>query len=239
MTAMDYKEVIFVNRDEELIKMMLQMGECITVSVYDADQTHKNRRNTKRAKAMEKLIIENQFKYRKFYEILNNKDTVYYFTLFGDVESMRTVLENYREQFKVMNFYENLEEVLKGKSFDHPVSAYEKRAFKNRGEIYLDNLFEPPASVGSWSLIKSKKDGSYLYGWRNYLCSLCFSNDDRKWHCAIGGNIPIGFLAKKSEFDDLQEAYAFMREYSGAKRSSAGEAKRTSAESVENNSSCS
>ena len=47
------------DRDEELKELLLNYGEHILVSVYDGDKNHKHRRNSKRARILEKIIIEN------------------------------------------------------------------------------------------------------------------------------------------------------------------------------------
>ena len=51
------------DRDVELKELLLNYGEHVLVSVYDGDQTHKKRRNTKRARILEKIIIENDIEH--------------------------------------------------------------------------------------------------------------------------------------------------------------------------------
>ena len=221
----------FLNRDEELKKLLLNYGKYIIVSVYQADTTQKNRENTKRARFLESLIIENHYTYCKIAQKKSKFEIQYYFVIYGNelptkydsdwplkpepadfsLEKIRKILEENRQHFRVMNFYDNLPEILKGAQFEHPVIRSEKNAFRSRNKLFAENLYEPEECVGKWSFKQSHSEGRYMYYYRQQLASVHWSDRENCFMVVVGGCIPVGYVRYKAKAETIEEAFEILR----------------------------
>lgn len=200
------------DRDLELKELLLNYGEHVLVSVYDGDQTHKNRRNTKRARILEKIIIENGFPYKKIVIDLPNRESVHYFVVYGNEEKIKAALNEEPNHFKLMTFFddEKFREILEETSFHHPVTAKEKEECRARHEIFLENLYEPPSSCGGWDYYSSYGDCSFHYIKNNLHCFIFRVQEKNAFKISIGSTRPIGVSLDTLYADTWEEAFEKM-----------------------------
>lgn len=203
----------YVNRDEILKNKLLTYGPHLTVSVYQPWTGKKNRRNTKRARLLESIIIENSFTYKKFSHEINKFEIQYFFVIYGDLEKFREIMEKNSHYFKTINYYENLEEILQGVTFEHPITACQKRIFNNRKEIYADSFYQAPNCIGHWIFKKSDSEGRYIYEYRNYIGIISWKEELQSFIINIGSIRPVGFQKYKGEARTISEAIEFLREH--------------------------
>lgn len=200
------------DRDEELKELLLNYGEHILVSVYDGDQTHKNRRNTKRARILEKIIIENGFPYKKIVIDLPNRESVHYFVVYGNDEIIKAALNEEPNHFKLMTFFddEKFREILEETAFHHPVTAKEKEEYRARHEIFLENLYEPPSSRGGWDYYSSDGENSFHYIKNSLHCFIYWVQEKNVCKISIGTTRPVGVSLDTLYAGSREEAFEKM-----------------------------
>ena len=206
-------------KDELLKKHILDVADkygCILVSAYDADQTHKNRRNTKRARFLEEIIQDNHLAYCRIVENISKVESAYYFVIMQKTEIVKQILAEYEQHFKVLNYYENLTELLEGRHFIHPQSQNEIKLFHQRREICLlqKDVNLPPDNIGCWTI--RKFIGAYVccYYDGNLLCSLHYPDDECSEYIVTIGTIrPVGVMYKRKGFPTMEEAMEFMKHW--------------------------
>ena len=200
------------DRDLELKELLLNYGEHVLVSVYDGDQTHKNRRNTKRARILEKIIIENGFPYKKIVIDLPNRESVHYFVVYGNEEKIKAALNEEPNHFKLMTFFddEKFREILEETAFHHPVTAKEKEECRARHEIFLENLYEPPSSCGGWNYYSSYGDCSFHYIKNNLHCFIYWVQEKNVCKISIGSTRPVGVSLDTLYAGSREEAFEKM-----------------------------
>ena len=200
------------DRDVELKELLLNYGEHVLVSVYDGDQNHKHRRNSKRARILEKIIIENEFPYKKIVKDLPNREIVHYFVVYGNEDKIKAALNEEPNHFKLMTFFdeEKFREILEETSFYHPVTAKEKEECRARHEIFLENLYEPPFSRGGWDYYSSYGDCSFHYIKNNLHCFIFRVQEKNAFKISIGSTRPIGVSLDTLYADTLEESFEKM-----------------------------
>ncbi len=198
--------------DEKLKELLLNYGEHVFVSVYDGDKTHKNRRNSKRATVLQKIIIENGFPFKKFTKELPDHDFVHYFVVYGNEEEIKTALQKEPNHFHVMNFYddEKFKEILEGTKFHHPILAEEKAEYRARKELYLEGLYEPPKTRGGWVFHNGDGEDSFHYIKNNLHCIIYWVQEKNAFKISIGSTRPVGVSLDTLYADTREEAFKKM-----------------------------
>lgn len=197
-----------INRDAELKKLLLSLGEHVIVSVYDSDMTHKKRRNSKRANQLQNLIIAEGYPFKPITKEINRIEIAKYFIVYGNPQMIKAKLEEHRSSFNVMNFFEDDEfkDIFEKSKFYHPVIAEEKNEFRSRNEIILENLFEPPKSAGGWDFRDSWGDGCYHYIKGNMHCFITWHEEEEIFTLSIGVCIPVGCQLGRLSAKTIDEA---------------------------------
>lgn len=163
------------NLDEKMKALLLSKGEHVIVSVYDSDLSHQNRKNSKRAKLMEKLINEGGFEYKRIRKPpFQNGEVQIFFVVYGDTEKFKSLVEEMGNAFHVVNYYDDLAKILEDVAFYHPYGEEETKAYRKRKELFLEDLTEKPvqhcdAGINGgaenqipWKTIVVQKDGREL-----------------------------------------------------------------------------
>lgn len=203
--------------DEKMKALLLSKGEHVIVSVYDSDQSHKNRKNSKRAKCMEKIINDGGFEYKRISKPpFPNGEVQVFFVVYGNTEKFKSIVEENRNAFHVVNYYDDLSKILENVEFYHPCTKSEKAAYQVRNEIILENLFEPPEKVGNWK-IKScyaepdHETMTYLNSGR--VCTIAKESSCKEqcsYRVFIGTYIPCGATLADKKVQTLADAFNLM-----------------------------
>lgn len=188
------------------------------LSVYNPDRNAKNRRNSKKSRYFQELIINAGFSYKKI-QISHNK---------MEIENNYIVFDKFDDGFnetgiRLKEFIENcekdnhfsfftvintpIEEYLIEKEFYHPLLKSEKQEYIKRKEVILTDLWEPPEEIGSWRIRKVYSENSVLYACHNILCSISLQPDG-KWLRHYGTITPIGASIKKEYAESKSEAFS-------------------------------
>ena len=107
------------NLDKSLKEKLLNHGKYVVVSVYDSDRTRRKRRNIARINLMMKIIKENEYEFKSLKEEFPDHEEQVFFVVYGDLEKFKALIEEQMKNLRLVNYYENLGELLEGKQLHY------------------------------------------------------------------------------------------------------------------------
>lgn len=109
--------------------------------------------------------------------------------------------------FQCFTIRHDIEQFLRDKTFEHPLLKETKAAYKERREIFLDDLFEPPSSIGNWHVDHAMSETSVVYANGNILC-IVSRLPDGTWQRSYGSIHPVGVHIKSETVATREEAFS-------------------------------
>lgn len=200
--------------DKRLKEKLLNYGRYVVASVYDSDRTRRKRRNIARTKRLMEIIRENGFEYKSFREEFPDHEKQVFFVVYGDLEKFKTLIEEQMKKLRLVNYYDNLGKLLEGKHFHHPQIRAEKDEYLSRKEIFLEDLYESPESVGVWKVDScyGGVDDVYIHYYRlNPYRHCIISKVKAGYRVSIGTTIPCGATIFQKVYPTLEEALNVMK----------------------------
>ena len=206
-----------MNYDEDLKSIILQKSiyPFVLVSNFNPDVTKKNRKNGKKSRYLQEIILEYGFIYKPFVIPMPHGESKKEFLVFDnkayenqkhsqEFEAFIKECKSIFNTFTILDDFD-LKDYLKDKTFYHPIIKEEKKEYLKNNEIILENLFEPPSFSGKFSILKAKSETSFLYEKGPLLCSVK-QEEDGRWIRVYGTIRPVGAVLKKEYFNTREEA---------------------------------
>ncbi|MCR4742645.1 MAG: hypothetical protein K5866_07255 [Treponema sp.] len=207
-----------MNYDEDLKSILLEKGKntFALISVFNPDVNQKNRKNSKKSRYLEEKIWDYGFSYKAFKISMPHGEFKREFLIFdnpkaGESQNISQEFLNFiqdcKSSFKSFTISKDLDlnEYLKDKSFYHPIIKEEKNTCLKRKEVILENLFEPPSTLGQFVIRLARSENSFLYENGSKLCSVTKLEDGR-WARVYGTIRPVAAIIKKEYFNTREEA---------------------------------